>query len=552
MNRKGKNISGITIIKLVVLTVAVVFGSCSHDSSDGDNVVPLWTASGADLTAFNSVGDSANPNATVGAMSLADLSIATMRAETFGGNSIVLGQQLGRAGGSNAYQLDNGSPADSYNTYMAAYDSDGLRVYARIDIPVTPMPAGGYPVVIFGHGWVGNKAAYTFNYTENGWYAPITDAYVDAGFVLVFPGFRAHGTVNSVVAEGQEFIDAYDNGSYLSPIFYARDLLHLIEDLDSLNAVEWSKVGGGYTADTDVRVDLSRIHLVGHSNAGDAILTALAVSGEGSTIENAITSADIWSGCFPTRYGQVEAYYPMQTSSEAFQAGTGSLVWNATDTPTAGGAANPNFVHGWPADWMANSTTETDINNEFAAWKSGWQNGYINKTVKEALTIKYGQMVTTLNGHVEGETGITVGNTGTETIAITDGAVIGDLTTVVVTIDPTLKAKLDAVSAVNYPEYLLDEKILFQFSDRDYYSWPELNEGLRNEINDLGGNAHSVKYAGHTHELKLSTRAWYRNAGAVVSTSLFPTADLNGYTTAIDRGVTLADTGVFPASDTFQ
>ena len=90
--------------------------------------------------------------------------------------------------------------------------------------------------LFIAHGWVGADGApgYTFNYAADSYYGDMLDAWVKAGYVVLMPGFRGHGTVNDVPADGLEWIQTYDNGSYLSPIFYAIDILNLLDSVDSL------------------------------------------------------------------------------------------------------------------------------------------------------------------------------------------------------------------------------------------------------------------------------------------------------------------------------
>ncbi len=160
----------------------------------------------------------------------------------------------------------------------------------------------GYPVLIFVHGWYGREAApgFDFMYQPDSLYSRYIDAFVDAGFLVLSPALRGHGTVNGIPAEGIEFLDAWDNASYLSPIFYAIDVLNLLEGVQTLEAVDW--------ADWDhaepVRIDAGRIGIAGQSQGADAVLTALAVSGEGSTVRNTLAAGSIWSGCFGPRLEQ--------------------------------------------------------------------------------------------------------------------------------------------------------------------------------------------------------------------------------------------------------
>lgn len=132
--------------------------------------------------------------------SLAALSVEALRKRSYH-SSLRIEQRLG-------------SDSDSARPYIASYDSDGLRVYARIDVPTGPVPAAGYPVVVFLHGWAGIDAAPTFRF----YYAD------DSNY--------------------GEMIDSY-----------------------------------------------GRINVVGHSQGGDVALIVAAVSGEGSSIKNAIAAA---------------------------------------------------------------------------------------------------------------------------------------------------------------------------------------------------------------------------------------------------------------------
>lgn len=245
-----------------------------------------------------------------GIASLSKISIDGLRSRDFS-STLTIEQQLGNEAGSSEYSQFYGEPY--YDTYLASYHSDGLLVYTRVDLPPGEMPESGYPVVIFAHGWVGADGApgYTFNYAADSYYGDLLDAYAKAGYVVLMPGFRGHGTVNGVPAEGLEYIQAYDNGSYLSPIFYAIDILHLLAGVDSLNDVDWAAWGAG-----DVEIDTSRIYLTGHSQGGDAAFTALAVSSSPS-LENHFAAGSIWSGSIAGRVEQGAFFGPQEASEDA-------------------------------------------------------------------------------------------------------------------------------------------------------------------------------------------------------------------------------------------
>ena len=249
-----------------------------------------------------------------GISSLSQISIDGLRSRSYA-STLTIESQLGTSAGESAYSQYYGAPC--YNTFMASYKSDGLRVYTRVDVPPTPMPAAGYPVIIFCHGWVGASGApgYRFDYSAKAHSGDVLDAWTKVGYIVLMPGFRGHGTVRGVPAEGLDYIEAYDNGSYLSPIFYAIDILNLLEGAGTLSAVDWSKWN---QADAStVKVDASRIYLTGHSQGGDAALTALVVS-SGPSMTNTFSAASIWNGCFEGRVEQGAFYGPQENSKDAW------------------------------------------------------------------------------------------------------------------------------------------------------------------------------------------------------------------------------------------
>ncbi|MCF7940836.1 MAG: alpha/beta hydrolase [Spirochaetia bacterium] len=425
--------------------------------------------------------------------SLDDVSIDALRSRAYGSRFKIV-DVLGVEGGENEYQsfyMQDGTP--SYGTYMVAYDSDGNRVYARVDVPAGEVPEAGYPVVVFAHGWVGYEGApdYTLNYYADAYYGDIIDSYVDAGFMVVTPGFRGHTTVNGIPAEGLEFMAAFDNGSYVSPLFYAIDILNAVEGLDSLQDIAWED----WSPKGAITADLDDVHISGHSQGGDAVLTALAISGEGSRLQTTFKTGSIWSGCFPDRITQVETYGPMGESAEAFKAGTQqAFEWNGTAVGSDG-SINPNFIFAWAPDWIGSIDPEQ--------WS--WQTDYFGKSVETMLRKKYDQMYDTYTTYVDDIEGVSY------TLQVADDGAVSVIN------DPEIVAFTAAMSAVNYPEYLQDETIILHHSDQDYYALPSWNADLAQSIRALGGDCTDHTYEENNHSLKLSSYEWFDVNGDAVA-----------------------------------
>ena len=430
----------------------------------------IWLFAGL-LAACMSVDD-ANTAPTI--KSLDELSINTLRGRSFGSRIKIEAQ-----------------PAHgNHDTFIASYQSDGLRVYTRIDVPASSVPEGGYPVVLFVHGWAGIEAAPASNFylDDDSNYQAMIASYVEAGFVVFTPGWRGHGTVNGVPADGIEFMRAWDNGSYLSPVFYAIDVLNLLDSLSTFD---------------NARVDLKNVNVVAHSQGGDVALLVLAIAGEGSGVTTNISSASIWSGCFPSRFTQLETYAPMQRSPEAFLAGDGT--WTGTPTGVSG-AVNPNFVFGYPADWIGTPQVEE--------WTWQWDTFSI-PTVADVLEMKLGEMYGAINRHVEDIDDAEyelLHSPGSKVEIVHDDRV------------RTAMSKIDAF----FMEQYLTEPLVLQHSDRDFYSFSEWNADLCARVNRAGGTCHDFEYVGNTHSLRISENLWFSSTGSVP-----------GFDTAIRRDIAL-------------
>jgi dipeptidyl aminopeptidase/acylaminoacyl peptidase len=169
------------------------------------------------------------------------LSIAYMRSQTYPGSDIKIEQTL--------------SPGSNYSRYIASYTSDGLKEYAYLTVPKTAKPVGGYPVIIFNHGY-----QIPALYTPEGNYIAYMDAIAKAGYIIFKPDYRGNGK-----SEGQP------GSTYYSPN-YAIDDLNAISSIKKFPSANPNKIG-----------------IWGHSMGGNITLRVSEISPD-------IKVAVIWGG----------------------------------------------------------------------------------------------------------------------------------------------------------------------------------------------------------------------------------------------------------------
>lgn len=343
-------------------------------------------------------------------------------------------------------KIDCPGRAAKATSLMLSYSSDGLGLFARLELPATASPAGGFPVVLFLHGYVGSDAApdYPFACNEGGYYAQIINAWADAGYAVLMPGYRGHGTVAGKPADGLDGMKTWDNGTYLAPAFYAIDTLNLLAAAPGIEGL------GIDTGTGPVQFDLSMVHAVGHSQGGDVGAIVLAATGEGAANGLSVASGALWSGTYVDRFTQLQTYSPMETALEAFTAGDGT--WKGTATG-ADGKVNPDFVFGYPPNWIG-----TLDQSQWDWQKDQWS----AVSVRAAVESKLNEMYATLNAQVK--------DAGQWSWAITEREVGG----FTVVHDERLVPLMQAIGAFDLPQYLT-EPLNLHFSDRDFYSAPDVN-----------------------------------------------------------------------------
>lgn len=143
----------------------------------------------------------------------------------------------------------------SYTSYLTHYSSDGFRVNGLLTIPSGEMPAGGWPAVVFIHGYIPPTL-----YKTQEKYVDYVNYLASRGMVVFKIDLRGHGN-----SEG-EAQGAYYSGDYV---------------IDVLNAYS-ALVNSGF-------VHQEKIGLWGHSMAGNVVLRTMAAKPD-------IPAGVIWAG----------------------------------------------------------------------------------------------------------------------------------------------------------------------------------------------------------------------------------------------------------------
>ena len=169
------------------------------------------------------------------------LDILAMRAGSYPGSDIVIEQEL--------------DPGANYRRYYAYYLSEGLKIYALLTVPNGDMPAGGWPAIVFNHGYIPPDQYRT---TER--YIAYVDRLARSGYIVFRIDYRGHDR-----SEGTP------SGAYSNP-GYMIDVLNAVSSLQRFPQANPEKIG-----------------MWGHSMGGYLTLRAMVLSDE-------IKAGVIWAG----------------------------------------------------------------------------------------------------------------------------------------------------------------------------------------------------------------------------------------------------------------
>ncbi len=149
------------------------------------------------------------------------MSIAALRAGNYPGSEITIVEEL-----------DKGS---NYRRYYAYYLSEGLKIYALLTIPNGDPPEGGWPAIVFNHGYIPPDVYRT---TER--YIAYVDEIAKAGYVVFRIDYRGHDA-----SEG-EATGAYGNPGYQIDVLNAVASIKQLPDVNPDKIGMWGHSMGGY------------------------------------------------------------------------------------------------------------------------------------------------------------------------------------------------------------------------------------------------------------------------------------------------------------------
>lgn len=181
------------------------------------------------------------------------MAIANLRAGSYPGGDFVIEQKL--ANGTN------------YSQAIVSYLSEGLKIYGLLTVPLAPMPEGGWPAIMFVHGYIPPK-----EYSTTGNYPTYQAKLARAGFVTFKPDLRGHGK-----SEGEPVMAHYSEK-------YVVDTLYAINYLKQYPVVNPTRLG-----------------YWGHSNGGEIGLRVLVISKD-------IKAASLWAGVVGSYQDMFETY----------------------------------------------------------------------------------------------------------------------------------------------------------------------------------------------------------------------------------------------------
>lgn len=155
----------------------------------------------------------------------------------------------------------------NYKQLIVSYLSEGLKIYGLLTIPKNEAPSGGFPAVVFVHGYIPPK-----EYSTTNSYPSYQATLARSGLITFKPDLRGHGN-----SEG-EAVSAHYSEKYI---------------IDTLYAISYLK--------EHPEVNPERLGYWGHSNGGQIGLRVVLISSD-------IKAASLWAGVVGSYEHMFETY----------------------------------------------------------------------------------------------------------------------------------------------------------------------------------------------------------------------------------------------------
>jgi dipeptidyl aminopeptidase/acylaminoacyl peptidase len=234
-------------------------------------------------------------------------------------------------------ELERGA---NYSRYYASYLSDGLKIYGLLTVPDGDPPPGGFPGIIFNHGYIPPSVYRT---TER--YIAYVDALARSGYIVFRIDYRGHDR-----SEGQP------SGAYGDP-GYAVDVLNAFSSLQKFGLANPQRIG-----------------MWGHSMGGYLTLRAMVISPD-------IKAGVIWAGVVAP-YEDLLTRWRRRTGPTSTPAATGARSWRSSWFSRYGSPEeNPDFWNGISANsyldqlsgplQLHHGTADTSVPLEFSEILAG-------------------------------------------------------------------------------------------------------------------------------------------------------------------------------------
>lgn len=235
-------------LTMFLLAIAITLSACSP---------PIYKIPTLEDTENNEMDNNIETNPEISetedVSNLHPMSIKSLRQNNYSGEALKIEESL--------------SDGYNYKRYIASYLSEDLKIYGLLTIPKSQMPEGGFPAILFIHGYIPPKEYSTINS-----YPTYQDTLARNHIITFKPDLRGHGN-----SEGKP-VSAHFSEKYII------DALYAINSLKKQSQVNPKKIG-----------------YWGHSNGGEIGLRAILVS-------NDIKAASLWAGVVGSYQDMFETY----------------------------------------------------------------------------------------------------------------------------------------------------------------------------------------------------------------------------------------------------